>query len=79
MRTTINIDDKLLEAAAEFTGIDEKARLVNTVFEKFVAWESAKRIKKLAGSAPDLEVPDRSERLTPPAQFLNEPDTPYNS
>lgn len=78
VRTTINIDDNLLKAAAEFTGIDEKARLVNTVFEKFVAWESAKRIRKLAGSAPDLDLPARSERLSPPAQFLNEPEPPFN-
>ena len=79
MRTTINIDDDLFQAAADFTGIDEKARLVNTVFERFVAWESSKRIKKLAGSAPDLDAPSRSDRLAPPAQFLNEPDQPFGS
>lgn len=79
MRTTINIDDNLLQAAADFTGIDEKARLVNTVFERFVAWESSKRIKKLAGSAPNLEVPSRSDRLAPPVQFLNEPDPSFEA
>ncbi|MGJ8723563.1 MAG: type II toxin-antitoxin system VapB family antitoxin [Roseibacillus sp.] len=77
MRTTINIDDNLLQAASEFTGIEEKARLVNTVFERFVAWESSKRLKKLAGSAPDLDVPNRADRLAPPAQFLNEPTHPF--
>lgn len=79
MRTTINIDDDLLKAAADFTGIDEKARLVNVVFERFVAWESSKRLRKLAGTAPDLEVPDRSERLAPPVQYLNEPTPPFGS
>lgn len=77
MRTTINIDDELLKAAADFTGIDEKARLVNVVFEKFVAWESAKRLRKLAGSAPDFDIPSRSERIAPPVQYLNEPQKPF--
>ena len=75
MRTTINIDDELFKSAADFTGIDEKSRLVNTVFEKFVAWESAKRLKKLAGSAPDLDTPSRSDRMAPPVHFIN--DEPY--
>lgn len=79
VRTTINIDDELFNAASDFTGINEKARLVNTVFERFVAWESAKRLKKLAGSAPDLQLPDRSERMSPPAQFLNEPPATFSS
>ncbi|MEM9080698.1 MAG: type II toxin-antitoxin system VapB family antitoxin [Verrucomicrobiota bacterium] len=79
MRTTINIDDDLFNTAADFTGITEKARLVNTVFEKFVAWESAKRLRKLGGTATDLDIPDRSQRVDTPAQFLNEPNKPYGS
>ncbi len=79
MRTTINIDDELFKTAADFVGIEEKARLVNEVFKRFVAWESSKRLRKLAGSAPELDIPDRGERLAPPTQFLNEPSSFYKA
>lgn len=73
MRTTINIDDSLLERAAAFTGIEERSKLVNAVFEYFVAAESAKRLKRLGGAMPDYSVPDRSQRGAPiPASTLNE-------
>ncbi|YCM43876.1 type II toxin-antitoxin system VapB family antitoxin [Verrucomicrobiaceae bacterium 227] len=73
MRTTINIDDTLLERAAAFTGIEERSKLVNAVFERFVASESAKRLKRLGGTMPDYSVPDRSFRTDPiQASPLNE-------
>ncbi|MEJ6581148.1 MAG: type II toxin-antitoxin system VapB family antitoxin [Akkermansiaceae bacterium] len=73
MRTTINIDDSLLERAAAFTGIDERSKLVNAVFEYFVAAESAKRLKRLGGTMPDYSLPDRSLRRDPiQASTLNE-------
>lgn len=73
MRTTINIDDSLLESAAAFTGIQERSKLVNAVFERFVAAESAKRLRALSGSTPDFSVPHRSERqASPPVSYLNE-------
>ncbi len=79
MRTTINIDDSLLESAAAFTGIHERSKLVNAVFECFVAAESAKRLRSLAGKAPDFTVADRPKRQNSdaaPASYLNEPSSP---
>lgn len=59
MRTTINIDDDLLEKAAELTGIREKTTLVRRGLEALIARESAIRLAALGGSEPDLEVSPR--------------------
>ena len=77
MRTTVNIDDELFSTAAEFVGTEEKSKLINEVFAKFVAWESAKRLRKLRGAAPDYAIPDRSARTSmPSSDFLNDaPDS----
>lgn len=62
MRTTINIDDDMLARAIAITGIEEKARLLNFVLESFVRAESAKRLRRLSGTMPDLQVPKRTIR-----------------
>ncbi len=60
MRTTINIDDELIEKARELTGIREKTTLVRRGLEALIALESARRLARLGGSEPDLEpVPRR--------------------
>lgn len=51
-------------------GIEERSKLVNAVFEHYVASESAKRLKRLGGSMPDLQVVDRSYRTEPPSGSL---------
>lgn len=70
MRTTVNIDDSLLEAASAFTGIEERSKLVNAVFEQFVAAQSAKRLRSLSGKARDFEIPSRSKRREVPYDSL---------
>lgn len=59
VRTTINLDDEMLERATNLTGITEKARLMNYILDKFVRSEAAKRLRKLSASMPDLDVPPR--------------------
>jgi Arc/MetJ family transcription regulator len=60
MRTTLIIDDQLLDRAREMTGITEKTALVRAGLEALVAREAAKRLSKLGGSQPKLvEVPRR--------------------
>lgn len=60
MRTTINIDDKILSRASELTGIKEKTALVRMGLEYLIARESAKRLAKLGGTAKDLRpIPRR--------------------
>jgi Arc/MetJ family transcription regulator len=50
MRTTINIDEKILSRASELTGIKEKTSLVRLGLEALIALESGKRLAKLGGS-----------------------------
>jgi len=63
MRTTLNIDDALLEKAAELTGIEEKTAIVRAGLEALIAREAAKRLAALGGTQPDLRpVPRRRPR-----------------
>jgi len=59
MRTTLNIDDDLLEKASRLTGIREKTVLVRLGLEALVARESSKRLAKLDGTEKDLQAVPR--------------------
>ncbi len=64
MRTTINIDDKLLKKAAELTGIKEKTSLVRKGLNTLIALESSKRLAKLGGTEKDLtNIPRRRTQI----------------
>jgi Arc/MetJ family transcription regulator len=59
MRTTLNIEDKLLEQAARMTGVVEKTALVRLGLEALIARESALRLAALGGTEKQLEMPRR--------------------
>jgi Arc/MetJ family transcription regulator len=60
MRTTLNIEDSLIDQASRMTGIKEKTTLVKLGLEALIARESAKRLAKLGGTEKQLEpVPRR--------------------
>jgi Arc/MetJ family transcription regulator len=60
MRTTLNIDDEVLEKAAKLTGIVEKTALVRLGLEALIARESSKRLAKLGGTEKGLRpIPRR--------------------
>lgn len=60
MRTTLNIDDEILEKAARLTGVTEKTALVRLGLQALVAAESSKRLARLGGTEPDLrQIPRR--------------------
>ena len=60
MRTTLNIDDKILEEASRLTGIKEKTALVRLGLESLIARESSKRLARLGGTEKDLRpIPRR--------------------
>ena len=60
MRTTLNIEDELINNAAKLTGITEKTSLVRLGLEALIARESAKRLALLGGSENKLEkIPRR--------------------
>jgi len=60
MRTTLNIDDQILEKASKLTGVKEKTALVRLGLEALIARESAKRLAKLGGTEDNLRpIPRR--------------------
>jgi len=64
MRTTLIIDDALLEEARQLTGIDEKTTLVRAGLEALIAREAARRLAALGGTMPHLKPIPR--RRAPP-------------
>lgn len=59
MRTTLNIDDDLLEKAAEYTGEKGKTALVRMSLKALIQQEAAKRLAALGGMMPKLKIPTR--------------------
>jgi Arc/MetJ family transcription regulator len=56
MRTTLNIEDDLLNRASKLTGITEKTALVRRGLESLIAIESGKRLARLGGSEKGLKT-----------------------
>jgi len=56
MRTTINLEDKLLNKASKLTGIKEKTSLVKLGLEALIARESSKRLARLGGTEKKLRM-----------------------
>lgn len=60
MRTTLNIDDEILEKASRMKGIKEKTKLLRLGLEALIERESAKRLAKPGGTEPQLRgIPRR--------------------
>ena len=59
MRTTLNIDDKMLEKASRLTGVSEKTALVRLGLEALIARESSKRLARLGGTEKGLKAVPR--------------------
>lgn len=59
MRTTITIDDELLETAKEFTGIQETPTIMRLALQELVQREAARRLARLGGSQPDFKAAPR--------------------
>jgi Arc/MetJ family transcription regulator len=60
MRTTLIIDDGLLERARTLTGIQEKTALVRAGLEALIAREAGRRLAALGGTQPGMSgIPRR--------------------
>jgi Arc/MetJ family transcription regulator len=59
MRTTLIIDDELLERARELTRLREKTAVLHEGLRALIARESAKRLAALGGSEPRARAPRR--------------------
>jgi Arc/MetJ family transcription regulator len=61
MRTTLNIDDDLLLAAEQVTGVSEKTALVRAGLKALIEKESARRLAKLGGTEMQLTLTSRRQ------------------
>lgn len=59
MRTTLNIDEHLLDRARQLSGINEKTALVHAGLEALIAREAGKRLAALGGTEPKLRAVPR--------------------
>lgn len=59
MRTTLNIEDELIDKAAKLTGIREKTSLVRLGLKSLIAVESAKRLAKMGATEMGLKAVPR--------------------
>ena len=60
VRTTLNLDEGLIERARELTGIREKTALVRAGLEALIAREAGKRLAMLGGTQPKMtNIPRR--------------------
>ena len=65
MRTTLILDDALIEQARGLTGVTEKTKLVHDGLRALIARESARRLARLGGSEPGARVPARRRPARP--------------
>ncbi|MEZ5671264.1 MAG: type II toxin-antitoxin system VapB family antitoxin [Thiotrichaceae bacterium] len=56
MKTTLILDDELVEKAQALTNIKEKSSLIREALQALIERESAKRLASLGGIAPDLQM-----------------------
>ncbi|MEO6803616.1 MAG: type II toxin-antitoxin system VapB family antitoxin [Granulicella sp.] len=64
MRTTLSLNDELIAAAQEYTGLKEKSAVVHEALKALVQREAARRLARLGGSQPNLKrIPRRRPAL----------------
>ena len=59
MRTTMTIDDYLLEQAVALTHTEERPALIREALRALIERESARRLARLGGTEPNLKAPPR--------------------
>ena len=55
MRTTVNLDETLLQQAQLVTGVTERSALLRAGLIALIERESARRLARLGGTEPQLE------------------------
>lgn len=59
MRTTIAIDDRLMDTLRVYTGETENVAVIRAALKGFVEREAARRLVLLGGSDPTAKAPPR--------------------
>ena len=63
MRTTLNLDEELIETARELTGIQEKTELIHRGLRELIQREAARALARMGGTAPNMkDIPRRRSR-----------------
>ena len=63
MRTTVNLDERLIEQASRLSGLTDRGLLLREALTALIQRESARRLAKLAGSDPAMKtIPRRRLR-----------------
>ncbi|MCL4215791.1 MAG: type II toxin-antitoxin system VapB family antitoxin [Candidatus Hydrogenedentes bacterium] len=69
MRTTINLDEALLDEAQRVTGMKERTAMIHEGLRVLIERESARRLARLGGTEPQLQdVPRRRPKVSPSAE-----------
>ena len=63
MRTTVTLDDDLLERAEKLTNIHERPALLREALKALIAREAAERLVRLGGSDPDAAAAPRHRQV----------------
>ena len=61
MKTTIVLDDELLEKAQALTHVQETSALIKEALKALIERESARRLASLGGSEPQLDAIPRRQ------------------
>ena len=67
MRTTITLDDEIVDSLRKSTGIRETSALVRQALLEMRQREAGRRLAALGGTMPDLAAPPRRR----PPRFVN--------
>lgn len=59
MRTTVTLDEGVLKEAERLTGIKGRTALIREGLRALIERESSRRLARLGGTDPDLELPPR--------------------
>lgn len=60
MRTTVNLDDELIEEAMRISGVHERTALIHEGLRALITRETARRLARLGGTQPQLRpIPRR--------------------
>jgi Arc/MetJ family transcription regulator len=59
MRTTVTLDDALLDRARKLSGLQERSALLREALLALIQRESARRLARLGGTEGALELPPR--------------------
>ena len=61
MRTTVTLDDDLLNKAQQISGLSERSQLLREALLALVQRESAQRLARLGGTEPQLRAAARRQ------------------